>query len=277
MSLVDTHAHLEAVENLEEVLKHAKAAEVGAIITIGTSVGSSREAIDIAEKYSSDDLRIFATVGLHPFDSRGEIEEKGLEVCVSELADVATTSKRIVAIGEAGLDYYQVGDPSTDLRASKRPVTSDDDKEYQKKLLKSQIKIANDLDLPLVVHCRNAWDEIFDELSKAELKRAVFHSFTGKVADAQAAAALGYFVSFSGIVTFKNASDIQDAAKAMPSDKILVETDSPFLTPDPFRGQKNEPANVKITASFLSNLLKIGESDFIAQTTQNAQKAFNLW
>ena len=105
MSLVDTHAHLETVENLEEILKHAKTAGVGAIITIGTSVGSSREAIDIAEKYSSDDLKIFATVGMHPFDSQGEIEEKGVEACVREISELATTSKKVVGIGEAGLDY----------------------------------------------------------------------------------------------------------------------------------------------------------------------------
>lgn len=278
MHLADTHAHLEAVENLEEILKHAKAAGVGEIITIGTSVGSSQEAINIAEKYTSDDLKIYATVGMHPFDSRGEIEEKGMEACVREISQLATTSKKIVGIGEAGLDYYlEPSDTSMKLSASQRPVTSDDDKTYQKKLLSDQVRVANKVNLPLVVHCRNAWDEIFDELAKAELKLAVFHSFTGKVADAQAAVALGYFVSFSGIVTFKNAKDIQEAAKCVPNDKILVETDSPFLSPEPFRGQKNEPANVKITASFLSNLLGIRERDFITQTTQNAQKAFNLW
>lgn len=267
--LVDTHAHLEAVENLDEVLKHARGAGVAAIVTIGTSVQSSHQAIDIAEKYSSDDLKIFATVGLHPFDSKNEIETKGLGICVSEITDLATTSKKIIGIGEAGLDYYGVDE--------KREQTTDEEKVFQKKLLKEQIKISNSLKLPLVVHCRNAWDEIFNELDKGNLKEAVFHSFTGKVEDAKAAFTLGYFVSFSGIVTFKNAKGIQEAAKAVPLDKILLETDSPYLTPEPFRGQKNESANVRITGSFLSNLLNLSESDFFKKTSQNAQNAFKLW
>lgn len=267
--LIDTHAHLESVENLEEVLRHSRDAGVGAIVTIGTSVQSSRQAIDIAERFSNDDLKIFATVGLHPFDSKTELEEKGLEVCIRELADLATTSKKIVGIGEAGLDYYGAGE--------KRPATDEDEKEFQKKLLKHQVKLANSLNLPLVVHCRNAWDEIFGELTGGDLKKAIFHSFTGNAADAQAAVALGYFVSFSGIATFKNAADIQASVTSVPVDKILVETDSPYLSPEPFRGQKNESANVKIVASFLSNLLSTRESDFFEKTSQNAQKAFNLW
>lgn len=267
--LVDTHAHLEAVENLEESLKHAKAAGVSAIITIGTSVKSSMQAIDIAEKYTHDDLKIFATVGLHPFDSRNEIEELGKDKCLMEIKRLAGTSKKIVGVGECGLDYYKEGD--------KRPETSGDDKLFQKKLFQDQALIADILNLPLIIHCRNAWNEIFDEIAKYNVKRAVFHSFTGNAGDMKAAIALGFYVSYSGIVTFKNAVQIQEAARLIPVEKLLIETDSPFLTPDPFRGQKNESANVKITASFLSNLLNTPESDFFKKTTQNAQNAFNLW
>jgi len=267
--LVDTHAHLETVENLDEFLKHAKAAGVGAIITIGTSIKSSRLAIDIAEKYTDDNLNIFATVGLHPFDCRDEIEMNGFDACILEIKSIIGTSKKIVGIGECGLDYYQEGE--------KRHETTFDEKTFQKRLFKEQAVIANSLNLPLIIHCRNAWNEIFDEVTKANVKKAVFHSFTGSGEDAKAAVALGYFVSFSGIVTFKNAEDIQVAAKAMPIDKILVETDSPYLSPEPFRGQKNESANVRITASFLSNLLNARESYFFDLTSQNAKKAFGLW
>lgn len=274
--LVDTHAHLEAVENLEQSLKHAKEAGVDAIITIGTSVASSQKAIDIAEKYSIGQLKIFATVGIHPYDAQAEIEEKGLEQCIKELRALATTSKKIVGIGEAGLDYYKEADKPS-FSANKRPATTDDEKALQKKLFSEQIKIANNLNLPLVVHCRNAWNEIFDELTRADLKKAVLHSFTGSGQDAKAATALGYFVSFSGIVTFKNAVDIQDAAKLLQRDRLLVETDAPYLSPEPFRGQKNESANARITASYLANLLDVAEKDFFEITTENARKAFDLW
>ncbi|KKR78178.1 MAG: Mg-dependent DNase [Candidatus Curtissbacteria bacterium GW2011_GWA1_40_9] len=272
MSLVDSHAHLEAVENLEEVLEHAKAAGVGSIVSIGTSLNTSRRAIDIAEKYSSDDLRIFATVGMHPFDSKGEIEDKGVEACMRELTDLASTSKKIVGIGEAGLDYYGQGDM--------RSPTGDTEKEFQKKLFCAQVKIANDNILPIVVHCRNGWDEIFQLLSKDSgqppMLRGVFHSFTGGYNEAKKAVGLGFYISFSGIVTFENAVNIQEAARIVPGELILLETDSPFLSPEPFRGQKNEPTNVKIIASFLAKLRNIQESDFCTQTTKNAQKAFKL-
>jgi len=270
--LVDTHAHLEAVDNLEESLLHAKTAGVGAIITIGTSVASSQKAISIAEKYSSDELGIFATVGIHPYDAQAEIESMGIDRCVKQIAELATTSKKIVGIGEAGLDYYLEQE-----NLNRKQETTDEDKIFQRKLLGEQIKIANDLNLPLVVHCRNAWDEIFEVLTRDNLKKAVLHSFTGSAQDAKAATALGYFVSYSGIVTFKNATDIQAAAKQTERSMILVETDSPYLSPEPFRGQKNESANVRITASYLANLLDVSEEDFFESTTQNALKAFRLW
>ncbi len=267
--LVDTHAHLEAVENLEESLARAKEAGVGAIITIGTSIESSKKAIEIAEKYSTDSLKIFATVGIHPYDAQAEIEENGLKQCIRDLAELAITSKKIVGIGEAGLDYYNEGD--------KRPPTTSDEKAEQKKLLQEQVKIANNLNLPLVVHCRGAWEEIFNVLTKNDLKSAILHSFTGKAENAKTALSHGYFISYSGIVTFKNASNVQTAAMETDRSLILLETDSPYLSPEPFRGQKNESANVRITASYLANLLNVSEKDFFETTTENARRAFRLW
>ncbi len=272
MTLIDTHAHLEILENLVEVLDHARAAGVTSIVSVGTSVETSRKAIEIAEKYSSDDLKIYATCGLHPFDSKAEIAEKGMAACVGELSELATTSKKIVAIGETGLDFYGPG--------GKRAQTVEVEREFQFNLLRSQLKIADSLNLPAVIHCRNAWEDIFEIISKFKIQssklRGVFHSFTGGAGEAKRVVELGFYVSFSGIVTFRNAAKVQEAAKIVPDDKILVETDSPFLTPDPFRGQKNESANVKITASFLSNLRKLSDDDFFTQTSKNAQKAFNL-
>jgi TatD DNase family protein len=273
MKLVDTHTHLEAVDNVEEVLEHAKSAGVDKIITVGTTLLSSRIAIDISEKRSTEELKIYAAVGLHPFDCQTDIAEKGLKKCVEELEGLATTSKKIVAIGEAGLDFYGPGD--------KRPQTVQTEREFQFKLFGGQLKIAEKLNLPIIIHCRNGWDDIFRVMSvdfgPIPKRRGVFHSFTGGINDAKNAVNLGFYVSFSGIVTFKNGSTVQEAVKIVPIDKILVETDSPFLAPEPFRGQKNESANVKITASFLANLLKIKEDDFSSQTSKNAQNLFGLW
>lgn len=271
--LVDTHAHLENNENLAEILEHAKAAGISSIVTIGTTLRTSRIAIEIAERHSSDELKIFAAVGLHPFDCQADIAEKGLRGCVQELANLATTSKKIVAIGEAGLDFYGPGD--------KRPQTVETEREFQFNLFGSQLKIADFLNLPIVIHCRNGWEDIFRLLSidfgPIPKRKGVFHSFTGGVGEVKKAVGLGFYVSFSGIVTFKSSQAIQDSAKVVPRDKILVETDSPFLTPEPYRGQKNEPCNVKMTASFLANLLKFREDEFFAQTSKNAQNAFVLW
>ncbi len=269
--LVDTHAHLDILENLGEVLVRAKQAGVGKIITIGTSIESSQKAVEIAEKYTSGDIAIFAAVGVHPFDGKSEVEELGVQKVVGAIDKIAQSSKKVVAIGECGLDYFEAG--------GRQKETTKAEKLLQRKLFGAQITLSEKLKLPLVVHCRKAWDEIFSLLASGWKLRngVVFHSFTGNSADAQVAAALGFLVSFSGIVSFKNAKDIQAAAAELSIDKILVETDSPYLTPEPFRGQKNEPANVKITADFLSNLRSVSYEDFCVQTSNNAEKLFKLW
>lgn len=276
--LVDSHAHLEVLENLQGVLRHAKAAGVDRIITIGTSLASSRQAIEIAEKFSTDELRIYATCGIHPFDGASDVERLGADNAVVELSKIASKSKKVVGIGECGLDYYlDTSDPRSE--ASKIQATSEKDKEYQRELFGEQVKLADHLNLPLVVHCRNGWDEIFDYLTRGPWKLrsgGVFHSFTGSEHDVGMTISLGFYVSYSGIVTFKNAQEIRLAALDTPSDKILVETDSPYLSPEPFRGQKNEPANVKITSTFLAELKNLNANDFAYQTSKNAKKLFNL-
>ncbi len=271
--LVDTHAHLEVLENLPLVLENAKRAGVSKIITIGTSIASSKRAIDLAEKFSDSDLGIFATVGIHPFDGKDDVDTLGVEKAVGTLAELASTSKRVVGVGESGLDYYTSDN-------DKRPTTTDDERNLQRKLFGTQAKLADELNLPLIVHCRNGWDEIFEILTRGTWNLTcggVFHSFVGSVQDLQAAAALGFYVSFSGIVTFSNAQNIQGAARTADISKMLLETDSPYLTPEPFRGQKNEPCNVKIIADFLANLKGLQFGDLYDKTSKNAEKLFNLW
>ena len=261
--LFDTHAHLEDVDDLEDLLKRAKEAGVEKIITIGTSLASSKKAVEIAEKNSDDDLQIYATCGLHPKDAKGELEKQPLNQCIDTLKQLAVSSDEVVGIGEAGLDFHQ--------------DTADEEKNFQKELFETQINLAADLNLPLITHCRNAWDEIFVFI---EAKRGpsslsgVFHSFTGNWQTAQKALDLGFYISFSGIVTFKNAPEVQEVAKKMPLERMLIETDSPFLSPEPLRGKQNEPKNVRIIAEFLTHLRSQPINTIIGASADNAKRLF---
>ncbi len=315
--LIDSHAHLDFVEDLEGALARAKEAGVGKIITIGTSIGSSKKAIEIAQKFSDNDLRIFATCGLHPKDAKSELEKFSLLQCINTLKQIALSSNKVVAIGEIGLDYYSPGE--------KRIETVDKDKIFQRKLFEAQIKLATDLKLPLVIHCRNGWKEIFDLLSNvsgqlSSIRRAqddpeftegsnvtgVFHSWTGDWEAAQKALDLGFYISFSGIVTFGNAKDVQEVAKKTPLDRIILETDSPFLAPEPLRSgppkltsrlstppfhekrrgrleehnrrvyKQNEPKNVRIVAQFLAHLRNQPINTIIGASADNAKRLFGI-
>ena len=271
--LVDTHAHLEAVDDLERLLLRAKEAGLGKIITIGTSLESSKKAIVIAEKYSDSDLQLYTTCGIHPEDGKGDIGKFGsIEKCISKLRKIIKSSKKVIGVGETGLDYH-LG------TSDQRPVTTYDDKKFQRELFETQIKLATDLELPIVVHCRNAWDEIFEILTVNSQKlkaKDVFHSWTGNWQAAQKALDLGFYISFSGIVTFANAADIAEVAKKAPIGRILIETDSPFLSPEPLRGRKNEPKNVKITADFIAKLRGLSPYKIMGVTTLNANEVFGI-
>jgi len=247
--LVDTHAHLETVDDLEGVLENAKDAGVSKIITIGTSIKASKKCVQIAEQRRTG-TQIYATVGIHPKDGKGEVEKLGLARCIDTLKQIVRSSKKVVGIGECGLDYRVTND--------NLQLTTDKEKDFQRELFKEQIKLAAQLKLPLVIHCRNAWNEIFSLLTTNYRLRTkiggVFHSWTGDWQTAKRVLDLGFYISFSGIVTFKNAKEIQEVAKKMPVEKMLVETDSPYLSPEPWRGKINEPKNVKIVAEFITIL-----------------------
>lgn len=267
--LIDSHAHLDFVEDPGRVISRAKKEHVGSILTIGTSIGCSKKCVEIAEKEKRID--IFATCGIHPEDGKADIDQFG-ESYVQELKKVALSNNKVVAIGECGLDFH--------VGRDQRPVTSDQVKEFQRMLFKAQIKLAGELNLPLVVHCRNAWGEIFRLLSidygQSTKLGGVFHSWTGDVEAAKKALDLGFYISFSGIVTFKNAPFVQETAKFVPLNRMLIETDSPFLAPDPNRGSKNEPKNVKIIADFLASLRNVSPSDIYSVTAANARRLFKF-
>ena len=278
--LVDSHAHLEVIDDLEGTLDRAKDAGVSKILAIGASIETSKRAVEISDKLSTDDLAIYAAVGIHPKDGRADVEKFDLLRCFETLKQIAGSSNRVVAIGECGLDYY-LGSrgPSMGLRASQGLETSEKERSFQRELFEGQIKLAADLGLPLIIHCRNAWDDVFKLLTinhKLLPNRGVFHSWTGDWEVAQKALGLGFYISFSGIVTFKNAREIQEVAKKAPLERILIETDSPYLSPEPFRGRKNEPKNVKITAQFLAKIRGLPFAKIADVTTGNAEKLFRL-
>ena len=290
--LVDSHAHLEvstsprglrgaSIDDLEGVLARAKESGVEKIVTIGTSIDSSKKAIEIAQQYSTNDLQSFATCGLHPKDAASDIHQNPLHYN-SVLESIVLSSDKIVAIGECGLDYY-LGS------MSQGSETSEKEKEFQRELFEAQSKLACDLNLPLIIHCRNAWYDIFDLITttipnRGLTPKGVFHSWTGDWDTAKKALGLGFYISFSGIVTFGNARDIQEVAKKMPIDRMLVETDSPFLAPEPLRsaqgklgrGKTNEPKNVKIIAKFLADIRHQSVDLICQQTYANANRLFRL-
>lgn len=262
MSWTDTHCHLEdgryrPVEEsggasrdhdlggTEGVLKRARDAGVGTFITVGCDRESSLAAIDCAGTH--DD--VWATVGLHPHEA-----EHGVATL-----DGLFDRPRVIAVGEAGLDYFYEHSP----------------REAQREAFAAQIQIAHDRKLPLVIHTRDAWEETFDIL-RAERPPAgiIFHCFTGGVDEAKRCLDLGSFLSFSGIVTFKNATDVAAAARMCPDERILVETDSPYLAPVPHRGRTNQPAHVADVGRFVADLRHTATRDFADLTSANARIAF---
>jgi TatD DNase family protein len=210
----------------DAVIQRARDAGVVAMVVVGTDLASSRAAVALAERHAG----VFATVGLHPHDATG------LGADWDDLADLAARPG-VVAVGEAGFDYHYMHSP---------PPEQDD-------AFRRQIRLAHQLDRALVVHSRDAWDDTFRVLAEEGVpRRTVFHCFTGGAAEAERALALGAALSFSGIVSFKNADDVRAAAALCPSDRMLVETDSPYLAPVPHRGEENEPAFVVAVGTALA-------------------------
>ncbi|OGD98874.1 hypothetical protein A3A49_02660 [Candidatus Curtissbacteria bacterium RIFCSPLOWO2_01_FULL_38_11b] len=262
-----------SVDNLDDVLVRAREAGVRKIITVGTTLEESKKAIEIAENLSDKKLQIYASVGIHPKDGKGDVEKFGLLSCFETLKQIVGSSDKVVAIGECGLDYY-LGSRGQGLGTSKK------ERWFQRELFDGQIKLAADVDLPLITHCRNAWGEIFGLIENLKFKtenlKGVFHSWTGNWEAAKKALDLGFYISFSGIVTFKNATDIVEVSKKAPMKRILIETDSPFLAPEPYRGGKNEPKNVRIIAQFLADLRGLPFDKIAEATTENANRLFKF-
>ena len=244
----DTHCHTQEqmVETgSDELLQRAREAGVGRFIVIGTAEDTSRQAVETAAKH--DD--VWATVGLHPHDATLGVDS------IRHLAGMP----KVVAIGECGLDYYYENSP----------------RDIQLPAFAEQIALAKEHGISLVIHTRDAWQDTFDVLDAEGMpENTIIHCFSGGPDEARQCLDRGAYLSFSGIVTFKNAADLREAAKMCPLDRILVETDAPFLAPVPHRGRPNEPALVAIVGTAIADLRGMPPAEFAAATSSNALNAF---
>jgi len=252
--LVDSHCHLDFpdfAEELDDVVARAAAAGVGTLVAISTRVRCLDGVRAIAEKFDN----VYCSVGTHPHNAHEE-----LDVTAEELAQLAEHSK-VVAIGEAGLDYHYDNSP----------------REAQAKGLRTHIAAARMTGLPLVIHAREADADLAailrDEAEKGAFP-AVLHCFSSGRALAETGIALGHYVSFSGILTFKNAEEIRDIARGLPADRLLLETDAPYLAPPPHRGKRNEPAFIVKTAAVLAETCGVNLERIAAETTENFFRLF---
>ena len=278
--LIDAHCHLHfpAYDTDRDAVLSRMRAEGVSAITVGTNGYTSRGAIELAEREPD----VFATVGFHPSHiSGGEDPYEALDTepySIDRLKAIATSSPRVVAIGEAGIDDSYLHNPD--------PAIIEREKGEQRSMFRDHIRIASELNLPLVIHTRGAFQEISqilsDERSAGHHCDAVIHCFTGTWDDASMLLELGLMLSFTGIVTFKPRKS-DDPAKStlrviekMPMDRMMIETDAPWLAPEPNRGKRNEPAFVKDTAAFIAKMRGVDVSQISGQTTANAIGFFKL-
>ncbi len=270
MTLIDTHAHLDFSRfdaDRPAVIERAKAAGVAAIVNVGADLPSSRRAVILAEEYAC----IYAAVGMHPHDAK-----KLDGAALAELRELAQHPK-VVAVGEIGLDFYRNLSP----------------RDVQRRAFQAQLAWAARLGKPVVIHDRDAHDDVMEILadwaaglensspvvSKAKPlagRLGVLHTFSGDLVMAERAIELGFYISISGPVTYKNARRFPDIVRALPLDRLLVETDCPFLAPHPHRGKRNEPAYVRLVAERLAALKGISVEELAEATTTNAQHLFQF-
>ncbi|EEG76593.1 TatD family hydrolase [Dethiobacter alkaliphilus] len=251
--LIDTHAHLNDKrfsDDLPSVLERAKAAGVEIIINVGYDLASSENSLKFSDRFP----QMYAAVGIHPHEAaqtpKGSLE--GLRRLAVE--------NKVVALGEMGLDYYYDHSP--------RPV--------QQEMFRRQIRLALELDLPVIVHDRDAHHDVLTILREEGAVKGVMHCFSGDVAFARQCLDLGFYLSLAGPVTFKNAKDLAAVAREVPLERLLLETDAPYLAPVPYRGKRNEPAHVAVVAQKVAEIRETDVASIARQTTENAKRLFNL-
>lgn len=252
--LIDTHSHIDMIEqiSLDEVIANAAANGVEKIILPCAYPKDIDKIIDITEKY----VNVYAYLGVHPSEARDwndSLSEK--------ITNYVSSGKKVVGIGEIGLDYYW-------------------DKSFnniQKEVFIKQIRLANELNLPINIHDREAHKDTFDIIqANNENSTVIMHCFSGSVEFARECIKAGYYIALGGVVTFKNAIKMKEVAADIPIDRLLLETDAPYLTPVPYRGKENQPAYVRFVAEEIAKIRGIELEELAALTTQNAERIFNF-
>ena len=251
--MIDSHCHLDhehLIANLDQVIANSKNVGLEKLLTICTTLQSYEKITNIVKK----DPMIFGTFGIHPH------ETKNNDVSKDEIIAKINLNNKIIGVGETGLDFYY----------------NNSDKDLQIKSFQKHIDAAKDLNIPLIIHSRNAEDETYDILKKnhSNKLKILMHCFTGSTEFATKLIPLNAFFSASGIITFKNSLNLQETFKMIPKNRLLIETDSPYLSPVPYRGKKNEPAFIKFTAEKLAELQNIKVSELVDITTKNFNKLF---
>ena len=258
MELIDSHAHIDFpqfAEDSEAMLERARAAGVTTLLAIGTGPGP--EKLDSAIPFAEQHDWIFATVGIHPHEAK-EVTAFHLD----ELAKLAQHPK-VIAWGEIGLDYYYDHSP----------------REVQKTIFCEQMELAKQANLPIVIHCRDAWSDCLDMLEehwKPAGIGGILHCFSSTLEDAKRGIDMGFLISFAGNSTYPKAQNLRDVAKALPLGKLLIETDAPYLAPQPYRGKRNEPAYVAEVARTLASVRNLSPAELAAATSENFRRMFRL-
>lgn len=248
--LIDTHCHLyfkDLIDRLDEVLENARESDVLKMIIVGISGDSNQRAIQLAKEYN-----LYASIGIHPSDvDNADFNEVLLY----------KDEPRVVAIGETGIDLYW----------------RQDNLDRQEEMFIKHIELAIELDLPLIIHMRDSFENIYDILVKYKGRvRGVFHCFTLGLEEAMKIINLGFYLGIGGVLTFKNAKELQEAVTKVPVDRLILETDAPYLAPHPFRGKINEPAYTKCVAIKLAQLLNVSYEEIQKITTNNTKRLFRL-
>lgn len=255
--MIDTHVHLnfeDYIDDLETVILDAEKAGVSHMVVIGIDEGSSRLAIELSKQYPS----LYASVGVHPSESENMFE---MQATSTQFIEAMLKDEKVVAIGECGIDLYH----------------EDYNLEYQKHVFKEQIELAKTYQKPLIIHSRSGVRTCIDMLKPYQGQvKGVFHCFNGTQEEADEILELGFYIGVNGPITFKNAKDAKDIAMHVPIERLLIETDGPYLSPEPYRGRRNQPANVKYILKTLAQLKHMSEAEVDDITTQNAKNLFLL-
>jgi TatD DNase family protein len=258
MDLIDSHAHIDFpqfAEDREAMLERARVAGVSALLAIGTGPGP--EKLDSAIPFADQHDWIYATVGIHPHEAE-QVTPKHLE----QLAKLARHEK-VIAWGEIGLDYFYDHSP----------------RHVQQRVFREQMALAQQAKLPIIIHCRDAWPDclnLLEEVWKPTGLGGILHCFTSTLEDARRGIEMGFLVSFAGNSTYPKTQNIRDVAKELPLENILIETDAPYLAPQPFRGKRNEPAYVAEVARTLGSVRNLSPDEVAATTSENFRRFFGL-